>query len=115
MPLQSYLTLALKAFNTWKNDTLFCPNEGVCNNELAFCRSRALRDWIKKQAGAVLDGFSTSFTSAQRAVRGASFLLNLAVLSQEEPLGAELNVQAVSILAHLLSVVPPDDEEALHR
>lgn len=78
-------------------------------------RNQALRDWVKQQAGAILDGFSTSFTSPQKAVRGASFLLNLAIVSRQEPLGTELNTQLVSILAHLLSVVPTNDEDALHR
>ena len=70
---------------------------------------------MKQQAGAILDGFSTSFTSPQKAVRGASFLLNLAIVSGQEPLGTELNTQVVSILAHLLSTVPHNDEDALHR
>ena len=74
-----------------------------------------MRGWVKGQAGAILDGFSTSFTSPQKAVRGASFLLNLAIVSRQEPLGTELNTQIVSLLVHLLSTVPPSDEDAIHR
>ena len=93
---------------------LILPAAAVLDRSFV-CRNQTLQDWVKQQAGAILDGFSTSFTSPQKAVRGASFLLNLAIVSAQEPLGAELNTQVVSILAHLLSEVPKNDEDALHR
>jgi len=85
----------------------------LCN---AF-RSEPLREWLKQQAGGILDGFSPALIAPQKAVRGAAaaFLLNLAVLSSSERLGLELDAQALSAVCSMLSSLPKEDEDAVHR
>ena len=72
---------------------------------------------MKGCAASILDGFATSFTAPQKAVRGSSsaFLLNLAILSRQEPLGTDLNTGAVSALVHQLGAIPQDDADAISR